>query len=275
MRILILGGNGMAGHMLVQYFQRQGRHHVFYTTRDSMDNNGLMIDLSDNHLLQHLIQMLRPHVIINAVGILNEYAEKDPVQAYDMNGIFPHRLRELADQYEARLIHISTDCVFLGTKGRYTEMEPPDGVSVYARSKALGEIHSERHLTIRTSIIGPEVRRNGIGLYNWYMLQQGAILGYCNVMWNGVTTLELAKAIDVFIEKNISGLIHLAQSQPIRKYDLLQRFRTHWNPSVVQIVPNSDMVQDRTLLCTRTDLEYEPASYDLMLKELAYWIKMT
>ncbi|MUG67717.1 MULTISPECIES: SDR family oxidoreductase [Paenibacillus] len=271
MKLLVLGGNGMAGHVLVEYFRTTGKHHVFYTTRDMHDPEGLVLDVLDMNAVEHVVRMVRPDIIINAVGILNKAAEENKINAYHVNGFLPHRLRYLADKISARLIHISTDCVFLGTKGGYREDDLPDGVSAYAVTKALGEIDDPNHLTIRTSIIGPEIRQSGIGLFQWFMKQRGEVSGYRAVKWNGVTTLELAKAIDFFMTKDVGGLIHLASPNPLSKYELLRLFQDIWSKDDVIIVPTDDVVQDRTLRSTRLDAAYPVPDYPAMLKEMYEW----
>lgn len=275
MKLLILGASGMAGHMLVDYFQRQGKHQVFYTTRDTRNKGGLVLDASDISTAEKLMEIVRPDVIINAIGVLNHFAEEDKINAYHINGFLPHRLRRSADMMGARLIHISTDCVFEGTRGGYHESEKPDGTSVYALTKALGEVRSPGHLTIRTSIIGPEIRSRGIGLMHWFLHQRGTVTGYCNVLWNGVTTLELAKAIDNLLTSSISGLVHLAYPLPISKHDLLLLFQKTWNLQDVIVVPSDTPVQDRTLVSTRSDWNYEVPHYSDMLKELEKWMRET
>lgn len=271
MKMLILGGNGMAGHILVQYFQQSGNHHVFYTTRDSCDSKSLVLDVTDMNAVEHVVRAVRPDIIINAVGVLNQRAEDDKINAYHINGFLPHRLRYLADALSARLIHISTDCVFLGNKGGYREDDLPDGISAYALTKALGEVREPDHLTIRTSIIGPEIRPSGIGLFNWFMKQRGEVTGYRAVKWNGVTTLELAKAIDFFMNKDVGGLIHLGHPNPVSKYDLLLLFKDIWGKQDVDVVPSDAFVQDRTLRNTRLDAVYPFPDYVQMLKEMYEW----
>ncbi|WP_211746470.1 SDR family oxidoreductase [Paenibacillus sp. Marseille-Q4541] len=273
MKLLIIGGHGMAGHMMVDYFKKQGRHTVFYTSRDKKDPNGLVLDVNDIHSVDLLVKAVCPDVIINAVGILNQYAEKNVIQAYHVNGFLPHRLTNLADQIGARLIHISTDCVFKGDgAGSYTEEDVTDGETVYAITKSLGEVRSPGHLTIRTSIIGPEVRKNGIGLMHWFFNQKGVVQGYTKVRWNGVTTLMLAKMVDEYLTSKVSGLIHLAHPEPVSKYELLLLFKEIWNLKEIVIVPSSTFVQDRTLAVTREDVDSFLPSYRDMLKELEEWI---
>ncbi|WP_379130607.1 dTDP-4-dehydrorhamnose reductase family protein [Paenibacillus sp. sgz500958] len=273
MKLLILGGNGMAGHMLADYFRRQGKHHVFHTTRDKRDLGGLYVDADDIAGVEKLVEIVSPHCIINAMGILNQFAQENVIGAYHVNGFLPHRLRRAADMIHARLIHISSDCVFEGTRGGYTEDDTPDGTSVYAITKSLGEVRDAGHLTIRTSIIGPEIRTGGIGLMEWFLAQTGTVPGYSNVMWNGVTTLELAKVIDHLLESPVDGLIHLAHPEPLSKYRLLQYMQTAFGKENVEIIPDDTPVQDRTLICTRTDVHFDLPSYPVMLSELAAWMK--
>ncbi|AHV98670.1 dTDP-4-dehydrorhamnose reductase family protein [Paenibacillus sabinae] len=275
MKLLILGGNGMAGHMLVDYFRLQGEHEVFYTTRDKSDRKGLILDAEDIAAVESTVSIVSPHCIINALGVLNQSAANHKIAAYHINGILPHRLRLAADDVSARLIHISTDCVFEGTRGGYTEEDAPDGTSVYAVTKAFGEVRDFGHLTIRTSIIGPEIRKNGIGLMGWFLAQTGKVPGYRRVMWNGVTTLELAKAIDRLLDSEVSGLIHLAHPQPVSKYELLGMIQTAFHKTDAEIVPDDDHVQDRTLVSTRPDITFHLPSYPAMLAELADWMKQS
>ncbi|QSF44213.1 dTDP-4-dehydrorhamnose reductase family protein [Paenibacillus tianjinensis] len=275
MKLLILGGNGMAGHMLAAYFRRQGKHHVFHTTRDKSDLGGLYVDADDIAGVEKLVEMVSPHCIINALGVLNQFAERDRIGAYHVNGFLPHRLRRVADAVHARLIHISTDCVFEGTRGGYTEEDTPDGTSVYAITKSLGEVRAPGHLTIRTSIIGPEIRSGGIGLMEWFLAQKGLVSGYERVMWNGVTTLELAKAVDKMLDSEVSGLIHLAHPEPLSKYELLLHMQHAFHKQDVEIMPDSVHVQNRTLVSTRTDVHFELPSYPVMLSELAEWMNQS
>ncbi|MFC9711803.1 dTDP-4-dehydrorhamnose reductase family protein [Paenibacillus sp. NPDC056933] len=275
MKLLILGGNGMAGHILVDYFRRQGVHSVFYTTRDVSDPRGLLLDVNDSYMVDRLVEAVHPDVIVNAVGVLNSFADEDKITAYHINGFLPHRLRRVADTIGARLIHISTDCVFSGDRGAYRENDITDGTSAYAITKALGEVHDAGHLTIRTSIIGPEIRKGGIGLMHWFMSSTGEVGGYTRVFWNGVTTLELAKWVDHYLSSPVSGLIHLAHPEPVSKHDLLLLFQQTWGKQDVVVVPDDSVVQDRTLVSTREDVKTDLPDYSTMLKELALWMEQS
>ncbi|MGP0586737.1 SDR family oxidoreductase [Paenibacillus timonensis] len=273
MKMLILGGHGMAGHVLVRHFREQEGHQVFYTSRDPGDPGSLILDAGDIVAVDQAVQLVRPDVIINAVGVLNQFADQDKIMAYHINGFLPHRLRHLADKTGARLIHISTDCVFRGDRGGYREEDQPDGVTTYAVTKALGEVQDEGHLTIRTSIIGPEIRRQGIGLFQWFMSQEGKVSGYRRVKWNGVTTVQLAKTIEWLLDRPVSGLIHLAHPEVVSKYEMLHLFQEIWGKTDLEIEPDDGPALDRTLVNTRPEAAAPLPPFRQMLEEMADWMR--
>lgn len=272
MRLLILGGEGMAGHMLVSYFQSKTEYTVYYTSRNPQNRDAIYLDVTNQARLEEIIEELEPDIIINCVGLLNQKAEENPQLAFQINSILPHQLAKLADRHNGKLIHISTDCVFSGSKGNYTESDSPDGTSVYAHTKKAGEIFDGKHLTIRTSIIGPELKEDGIGLFLWFMKQRGEINGYDKVFWNGVTTLELAKAVESFIKAEVKGLYHLGMEDKISKYELLKLMQVIFQKEDVTIIPYSQVVMDRTIKNTRKDFVYHPPKYEIMLTELRDWM---
>jgi dTDP-4-dehydrorhamnose reductase len=273
MRLLILGGNGMAGHMLVQYFQKCSPYELFFTTRDKNIAGGLYLDAKDYAAVEKMIEVVSPDIMINCIGILNECAERNTLDAYLINGILPYQLQIAADKVNGKLIHISSDCVFSGERGDYTEQDSPDGFTAYASTKRLGEIKSDRHLTIRTSIIGPEIRESGIGLLHWFMKQEGNVKGYRHAHWNGVTTLELAKFVHHAIEQSVSGLFHLVSPEKISKLELLCLFKTVFEIRNVTIVPDENIKINRTLINTRKDVSFVVSSYEMMLNELRKWMR--
>ncbi|WP_068773995.1 SDR family oxidoreductase [Paenibacillus sp. FJAT-26967] len=273
MKLLVVGGQGMAGHLLVEYFRRLPAYSVAYTTRDRSDRNGLQADARDMTRIRSLMEAIRPDAVINCIGILNQFAEADPVNAFRVNGIFPHDLAEAARDAGSRLIHISTDCVFSGRHGDHTENDEPDSISVYGRSKALGEVIEAPHLTVRTSIIGPEIRTGGIGLLEWFLGQTGEVKGYTRAYWNGVTTLELAKFIGhILVKPEITGLVHLTAPEKISKYELLHVFRSQFGRTDLKIREDSSVELNRTLRSTRPEIRYTAPAYDTMLKELSEWM---
>lgn len=272
MRILILGGKGMAGHMITAYLNMLEKYEIYYTSRDPKDKEAIYLDVTNLTKLEEIIERIKPDITINCIGVLNEAAEKNPKLAFQVNSLLPHQLVKLMERHQGKLIHISTDCVFSGSKGNYTEDDIPDGTTFYAQSKQLGEVNSPNHLTIRTSIIGPEIKTDGIGLFLWFMTQKGTIKGYKNVYWNGVTTLELAKAIDQMITCNVSGLFQLGATEKISKYDLLLLFKDIFNKGDINIVPDDKFFQDRTIKNTRKDFLYHVPEYPIMIKEMRAWM---
>jgi dTDP-4-dehydrorhamnose reductase len=272
MKILILGGKGMAGHMITAYFKQKPEYSVYYTSRDLRDEEGIYLDVTDSTKLEEVIETIKPNVTINCIGILNEDAANNTKLSFQVNSLLPHQLVKLMERHHGKLIHISTDCVFSGSKGDYKENNLTDGTSIYAQSKQLGEIISDNHLTIRTSIIGPELKDKGIGLFLWFMSQKGKIKGYEKVLWNGVTTLELAKAIETMICQNVTGLYHLGSDEKISKYELLNLMQLIFDKQDVEIIPDSHFVQDRTIKSTRIDFHYPIPTYKTMLEELKTWM---
>ncbi|MDW7617001.1 SDR family oxidoreductase [Peribacillus simplex] len=273
MKVLILGGKGMAGHVITAYFQQNPQYKVFYTSRDPEDKDSIYLDITIPTKLEEIIESIKPDIIVNCIGILNDHASNNPKLAFQVNSLLPHELVKLTERNNGKLIHISTDCVFSGTKGNYTEGDIPDGTSFYAQSKQLGEIISDKHLTIRTSIIGPELKEDGIGLFQWFMKQRNQIIGYEKVLWNGVTTLELAKAIEALIENNVTGLYHLGSENKVSKYNLLKLIKRTFNKTDIEILPDSHIVLDRTIKNTRNDFYYHIPTYEHMLKELKSWME--
>ncbi|MCF2132009.1 SDR family oxidoreductase [Strepomyces sp. STD 3.1] len=273
MKLLILGGKGMAGHVITAYFMQKKHYEVLYTSRDPNDEASIYLDVTNFKRVEEVIELTKPDIIINCIGLLNEQANNNPLRAFQVNSLLPHQLAKLVERHKGKLIQISTDCVFSGLEGDYTEDQIPDGTSVYAQSKQLGEIVNNKHLTIRTSIIGPELKEEGIGLFLWFMNQSGEIKGYEKVLWNGVTTLELAKAIDEMIHHRVTGLYHLGSNKKVSKYELLMLIQDVFQKNNVKIVRDQDIVLDRTIKSTRTDFEYIVPSYEEMLTSLREWMR--
>ncbi|MFC7394375.1 dTDP-4-dehydrorhamnose reductase family protein [Scopulibacillus cellulosilyticus] len=270
MKILVLGAKGMAGHMITSYLKSRQKYTVIASSRDPFETSGVFLDCLDDSNLESFLLKTQPNVVINCVGILNQAAEDHPYEAIKINSLLPQLLAKILDQYGGKLIHLSSDCVFSGKKGNYQETDVPDGVTMYARTKTLGEITSGKHLTIRTSIIGPELK-DGIGLFHWFMKQKKEVDGYDQVFWNGVTTLELAKVIETLIQQEATGLYHLVSAERVSKYELLNKIKEIFHKDII-IHRDVTHYSDRTLVNKRTDVNYTAKSYDKMLKELKGWM---
>jgi dTDP-4-dehydrorhamnose reductase len=267
---MILGANGMAGHMIASYFKKNTPYMLYLTSRDDVKGQ-IMLDATDLNQIKEVIQNYKPDIIINCIGLLNEHAAFHKREAILVNSLLPHEVTKHLDEYGGKLIHISTDCVFSGTNGNYNEESVPDGITMYAKTKELGEIKSGQHLTIRTSIIGPEIKE-GIGLFHWFMKQKGTIKGFTHVKWNGVTTLELAKFIHFAIENPIAGLYHLTAPETVSKYELLSLIKQVFQKDNVDIIPHTELRIDRTLFNSRLDYPYKVSSYEKQLQELKEWL---
>lgn len=268
-KMLIIGSKGMAGHVLYNYFKSKKEFEVIDISRNSeYFESDYYCDVSNKTALEEILKKVKPEIVINCIGILNDDAETHPDKAIFYNAWFPHFLAKQGDKYGFRLIHISTDCVFNGEKGGYIESDDKDGIGFYAKSKALGEVEYGDHLTIRTSIIGPELKEDGIGLFNWFMNQQGKVKGYDQAFWGGVTTLELAKAIDNYIHTDIIGLIHLTNNIRISKYELLSIIKTTFERQDLVIHADHEKKVDKSLVSTRKDVEHQVPGYEEMIIEL-------
>ncbi len=274
MNILVLGANGMAGHMISQYLKEQGHEVTGFAREESICCDRSVIgDAMDQTAVKKAIESRKFETIINAVGILNQAVNRDLFRGIYLNSAFPHYVKQCAEKIGARLLHISTDCVFSGRQGRYTETSEPDESSYYGRTKVLGEVKEEPHLTIRTSIVGPELKADGIGLFHWFMKQTGHVNGFTNVLWSGVTTLELAKAIEKAICENIMGLYHLSNNEEISKYRLLNLFNYYMRKGIAEIRPEGSVQSNKSIVNTRTDVTYEVPGYEEMIEALAVWMK--
>ena len=168
---------------------------------------------------------------------------------------------------------MSTDCVFSGKKGEYTENDLRDGKTFYDRTKALGEIEDAKNLTLRNSIVGPDINPNGIGLLNWFMHQTGTINGYTKVMWTGLTTLQLAKAMEAGLDEDAHGLYNMVYKEPISKHDLLCLFNKYLRGGNVEITASDKAVSDKSLKRTRFDFDYIIPDYERMVSDLAGWMR--
>lgn len=269
-KVVILGVLGMAGHIMCEFLDNTGDFELHGIARMSGNYVNKLLDVQDFGQLQTYLEDIKPDIVINCVGVLVSPASADVARAILLNSYLPHFLADLGDRIGFKLVHISTDCVFSGRKGAYQENAFRDGDDSYARTKALGEVQDQEHLTIRTSIIGPELKLNGTGLLDWFFKQTTAVGGYTKAFWSGVTTLELAKATYSLLQQNVSGLVHLCPDEKISKCDLLKHINQIWQRGIL-INPVEDYFVDKSLVCTRKDFEYTCPDYVYMLGELKSW----
>jgi len=272
-KIIVLGANGMAGHVITTGLKADAAYEVISVARTkSIIRPTILMDVSDFVSLATLIKKTHADVIINCIGLLNKTAESNPDQAILVNSYLPHFLESQTKSTNTKVIHISTDCVFSGEEGGYTEKSFKNGKGFYAQSKALGELENTKDLTLRTSIIGPELNTNGIGLFHWFTNQSGIINGYTNAYWTGITTIELLSAIKTAISDNLTGLYHLVNDGKISKYNLVTIFNEVFHKKL-SINPYDGYKVDKSLINTRSDFSFKVNTYKAMISDMRNWIE--
>lgn len=260
MRVLVLGASGMLGNAMLRVLSQQQHWAVYGTLRSP--NLALQKLAPQAHLLHGVhadqpdslmaaLTESRPQVVINCVGLVKQLASADdPLEAIPINALLPHRLARLCELAQARLVHISTDCVFSGRQGNYRESDMPDSEDLYGRSKLLGEVSDRHAITLRTSIIGHELRRDH-GLVGWFLSQQERVRGYTEAIFSGLPTCELARVVRDFVIPNteLHGLYHVA-AESISKHDLLQIANREYGKNL-QIEPDDQVKINRSLDASR------------------------
>jgi dTDP-4-dehydrorhamnose reductase len=271
-KILILGATGLIGHQVYLRLKANKGFLVYsFAHQRKTDDYTVLLDARDEHLLEKTIVDINPDVIVNCMGVLIAEANRNPENAIFLNAYIPQRLKNIANALDVKLVHISTDCVFSGKKGSYTEDDIRDADDTYGRTKALGEVTESPHVTLRTSVVGPEIKE-GEELFHWFMSQEGKINGFTKSFWSGVTTLELAKAVEWAIEKDIEGLYHITNGVPINKYELLMLFKKH-TKKLIEIESVQGKVTNKSFLDTRKEIDYAIPSYEKMIGEMVAGVK--
>lgn len=273
MKFLILGCNGMAGHTISLYLKEQG-HEVFgFDLRPSNLIDSVTGNAMDASFIKELVGVNKYDSVINCIGLLNQFAENNKAAASYLNGYFPHYLAQITEGTDTQIIHMSTDCVFSGKRGQYTEDDVRDGETFYDRSKALGELEDDKNITLRNSIVGPDINPNGIGLLNWFMKQENTVNGFLGAIWTGQTTLQLAKTMEVAAKEKAHGLFNTVPSESINKFELLKLFNHYMRNDKITIVPVDKAVADKSLKRTRFEFDYLIPDYEKMVSELADWMR--
>jgi len=279
LRILVFGGDGMLGHELVRAWRE--RHELWVTLRREATAHAAWpqgaralhgVDVRRPDDAVRALAEARPEAVVNAVGIVKQRpTAQDAIQSLEVNALFPHRLAQACRAAGARLVHLSTDCVFSGSRGRYVETDPPDPQDLYGRTKLLGELREAGSLTLRTSIIGLELERR-TSLVEWWLAERGPIRGFRRAIYSGLTTMEMARAIEHLLlrEPGLSGLWHLA-SAPISKHDLLAELGRSLHREDVTLVPDDGFACDRSLdpAALLGRIAYRVPPWSAMLDELA------
>ncbi len=272
MKFLVCGCNGMAGHTISLYLKEQGHEVLGFDRQKSQYVDSFSGNAFDTEMLRKVIVDGKFDSVINCIGILNQFAEQNKALASFLNSYFPHFLAETTAGTDTQVIHMSTDCVFSGKRGSYTEDDFQDGETFYDRSKALGELNDDKNITLRNSIVGPDINPNGIGLLNWFMKQSGEINGYTKAMWTGQTTLQLAKTMEVAAREKAHGLYNTVPNHSISKHDLCGLFNHYLRNDSIKINPIEGVNADKSLKRTKFEFSYLIPDYDQMVAEMAEWI---
>ncbi|ENB9665922.1 SDR family oxidoreductase [Pseudomonas putida] len=258
MRVLVLGVTGMLGNAVFKVFGSDENHEVWGTLRSasglkdfpqsSHDRLISGVDVLDVQALVAVLERVRPEVVINCVGLIKQLADaKDPLTALPINSMLPHQLARLCSLANARLIQVSTDCVFSGRQGNYLESDTSDAEDLYGKSKYIGELHDAPHaITLRTSIIGHELNSSQ-SLVDWFLSQEGTVKGFSKAIFSGLPTVELARVMKDYVlpRPSLSGLYHVA-AQPISKLELLQLVAAQYDKDIT-ITPDDKLVINRSL----------------------------
>lgn len=279
MKILILGGTGMLGHRL--WLNLSQVHETYVTLRGDTSQFPDIPEFPRKYILPHVdalipdqvrdvIDSIQPQSVINCIGLIKQNPlANDPLSSISINALFPHQVSLVCRKAGIRMIHISTDCVFSGKKGRYVESDPSDADDLYGRTKFLGEVTYPHTITLRTSIIGRELKTR-FGLIEWFLAQEGVIHGYKKAIYTGFTTDELSRVILNYVipHTDLSGLYHVS-SDSILKYDLLMLVKDSFGKEVT-ILPDENFVSDRSLDSTRFRemTGYRPPAWPMMIDEL-------
>ena len=279
-KVLVLGVSGMLGNAVLRVFAQGHAYSVVGSAR----SEGVLrllppelreqvicgVDVENTDSLVRLFTLTRPDVVINCIGLVKQLAEADdPLAAIPINSLLPHRLARLCDMAGARLIHMSTDCVFAGTRGMYGEQDLPDAQDLYGRSKYLGEVDYPHAVTLRTSIIGHELN-SAHGLVDWFLAQQGPVKGFTRAVFSGLPTMELARVMRDFVIPNadLQGLYHVS-ADPINKFELLKLVAQFYGKSTT-IMPDEQLVIDRSLDSSRFRqiTGYQPPAWPELVRRM-------
>lgn len=268
MRVLVVGANGMAGHVITKYLKQQG-HTVTTLARSNAD---IVMDIENFTEAHQLLEVSDAFdFAINCVGLLVKDSADRPDRAALINGWFPHFLEQIFSKSNTRVVHLSTDCVFDGKKGNYVESDTHTETNSYGKSKSLGEINNSKDITFRMSIIGPEIKSTGTGLFQWITTNpQEELQGWDNAWWNGITTLELAKCIEKYMSSpTITGVYHVVNNEnKISKYDLVLKINEVYQLGKTILRTQGPKPVNKILIDTRNEFNFNIPDYDTMIKEM-------
>jgi len=280
-KILILGVTGMLGHTLFFYLKNNNDYIVYGTARNLTPLYSFFKSRYSDYLIDHVdadnfdsiktvIERIHPDFVINCIGIIKQLpVSKDPLVSIYINSLLPHKIAEVCKTAGSILVHFSTDCVFDGRRGSYIESDLPTAEDLYGKTKYLGEVYYSNCITLRTSIIGHELKGK-LGLVEWFLSQKEIVQGYVNAIFSGFPTIEIARILDeyVFKNENLQGLYHVS-SKPISKFDLLKIIAEQYGKKI-KLLPFYDVYVNRSLDSTRFKdaTGYTPPTWSELIKNM-------
>tara|TARA_Y100000766_G_scaffold110909_1_gene94924 strand:+ start:130 stop:1002 length:873 start_codon:yes stop_codon:yes gene_type:complete len=282
MKIIILGCTGLLGNTITKNFLQNYDYEIYPIIRDFSKikffkqeyhkNFVEILNILDLSELEKTITPIKPDIIINCLGLTNKFSNNNAFEIQEfieINSLFPHKLYQLCMQLNIRLIHFSSDCIFSGKKGAYSETDIPDPIDIYGKSKLLGELDYENCITIRKSVIGHELFSKN-GLLEWFIDQNEVVQGYKKVIFSGLTALELSRLLAIYIipSKNLKGIINVT-GPSITKYDLLKKIARVYKKSI-NIIPNESVISNRSLNGSKfSNLSgYQPKSWNELINSM-------
>ncbi|MEX6424821.1 dTDP-4-dehydrorhamnose reductase family protein [Providencia manganoxydans] len=277
MKVLVVGATGMLGCSIFSNLSDSNDLDVYGTVRSvdglekffpSVDKLLLNVDIKEFETLEHSIKQTKPDVVINCIGLIKQHdVSKQHVEAVEVNALLPHKIAQVCSSIDARLIHFSTDCVFDGKAGNYVEADLPTATDLYGKSKCLGEVDYSNHITLRTSIIGHELK-SSVSLVDWFLSQEGTVKGFSKAIFSGLPTAYIAKALKEYVLPNtsLSGLYHLSVD-PIDKYSLISKISEVYSKDI-EIEKFEDFVIDRSLNSSkfREETGFVPPTWDYLVE---------
>ena len=285
MRILVLGATGMLGHTIYKFLNQSDEIECYGSIRNTKDKEffdshlskktRIFNDFNNLKKLEKFIKKIKPQIILNCIGLIKQRDNSDnQPEAIFINSLLPHQISKVCNELGIRFIHFSTDCVFSGSKGNYKESDLPDARDIYGLSKFMGEINGKNNLTIRTSIIGHELK-NSLGLLEWFLGEKKDIKGYSRAIFSGLTTLEVSRFLldHIFKNNKIYGVYHLA-SEPITKLKLLKIINNVYKCKK-NIISSSSLKINRSLDGSKLIevTKYKVPNWEEMIKDLYRWNK--
>jgi len=272
-KVLVLGSTGLIGHQIFTYLNSKDNFELFNLSKSELNNETIVLDALNYGEVEKIIFEICPNIVVNCIGILIDESDLNPEKAQELNSKLPHKLLSTCEKINSKLIHISTDCVFLGNKGYYSENDIKDAESTYGRTKAAGEIKSRDHLTLRTSVIGPSLKNTGGELFDWFMSQKHKIEGYTKSIWSGVSTFQLARMIEFSIENNLNEIYNFSNHKEISKYDLLCIINKTFGKNII-IKKVNGIKTNKVLIDNRNLITFQIPEYSKMLKEMYVQMKI-